>query len=90
MNEEGPRNATGGERVDNDWSVSMVAWGKPSNPKTFSSFASRLMSALGRSEHLRAEFDSKQLGPLDLFRGAVTPTRRSLNPLSLAVSRATP
>lgn len=87
MSEGGSGGLVGGGQLVHDWNVSMVAWGKPSNPKTFSSFSSHLMSALGASGHLRSEFDAKQLRPFDLIQGALAPNRLGRKSLSFSVSR---
>lgn len=56
----------------NNWDLSVVAWGHPSDPRTFSGSSLGLTTALGRRHALRAEFSAKRLTPLDALSGAVS------------------
>jgi glycosyltransferase involved in cell wall biosynthesis len=54
------------------WQVSLIGWGAPSNRKTFSGFASQLAKHLERSGHLRRQYDCKSLTVTDTLAGALT------------------
>lgn len=53
------------------WSVSLVAWGEPSHPRTFSGYSRYLGNALRRYGVLRREFSNKLVRASDALCGAV-------------------
>lgn len=55
-----------------DWNVSMIAWGQPSDPRSFSGYSHHLTRALGSQRRVRREFSAKCIGYSDVFRGAYT------------------
>lgn len=55
--------------------VSLVAWGHPRNPHTFSGAALHVANALHRANLLRSEYDAKILRPSDILRGAYSLAR---------------
>jgi glycosyltransferase involved in cell wall biosynthesis len=59
------------------WSASLVAFGAPSAPHTFSGYSRSLADGLRAHGHLRHEYSARQLVPLDVFRGVVGLTWRA-------------
>ncbi len=55
------------------WDVSLIGFGLPSDPRTFSGYAANLLHGLREKGHLRREFSSKSLRSADVLRGAFTP-----------------
>lgn len=55
-----------------NWSVSMIAWGQPSDPRSFSGYSHYLTRALEAQSRVRREFSAKCIGYSDWFRGAYT------------------
>lgn len=70
-----------------NWSVSMVAFGHPSNPGTSSGYARNLTNALRAQQHVRREFSAKLVKPVDAFRGALALHRHD-GKLSFSIRRA--
>ena len=64
--------ADAGRKWPAQWQVSLIGWGVPSNPRTFSGFAAQLAGHLKRSGHLRREYDCKSLTFTDALAGALT------------------
>ena len=68
------------------WDVSLVGFGLPSDPRTFSGYAANLLRGLREGGHVRREFSSKDLRTADVLRGAFAP--RALVPVPrFSVSR---
>lgn len=59
------------KRLPGPWSVSLIAWGHPSHPRTFSGYSRHLAEALARRGALNAQYSAKQIPPSDLLRGAL-------------------
>jgi glycosyltransferase involved in cell wall biosynthesis len=53
------------------WTVSLVAFGRPSDPATFSGYACSLWRALNDEQRLRLELSSRNLHLTDCLRGAL-------------------
>ena len=53
------------------WSVSLIGWGHPSHPRTFSGYSRHLAQALAQDGALRAEYSAKQVHLTDALRGAL-------------------
>ena len=53
-----------------DWSTAMIAFGHPSDPRTFSGYSRHLAGGLRASGHLGEEFSAKLIKPGDALRGA--------------------
>jgi len=53
------------------WSVSLLAWGEPAHPRTFSGYSRYLGQALRRHGVLRREFSNKQVRVHDALFGAL-------------------
>jgi glycosyltransferase involved in cell wall biosynthesis len=53
------------------WSVSLIAFGRPSDARTSSGYARQLMMALCDRGRLRQEFSAKCVRASDVFRGAI-------------------
>jgi glycosyltransferase involved in cell wall biosynthesis len=72
---EGHRHAVPGptavQGVGTGWSVSMIAWGCPSDPRTFSGYSRNLATSLREQGMLRHEFSAKNVYARDAFRGAI-------------------
>ncbi len=60
------------KRPTRPWSVSLVAWGHPSHPRTFSGFSRHLAEALESKGALGAQYSAKQIPATDLLRGALS------------------
>jgi glycosyltransferase involved in cell wall biosynthesis len=56
---------------DPNWNVSVVGFGRPSDPRTFSGYAAHLTDALRDKGRLRREFSARLLRASDALRGAV-------------------
>jgi glycosyltransferase involved in cell wall biosynthesis len=54
-----------------NWNVSVIAFGPPSDPRTFSGYAAHLTRALGTGGHLRREYSARLVRPGDALRGAI-------------------
>jgi len=52
------------------WNVSMIAWGEPSDPRSFSGYSHYLTRALKQHGAVRKEFSAKCINYSDLLRGA--------------------
>lgn len=63
------------------WSLSLIAWGHPSHPRTFSGYSRHLAEALAAEGALGAEYSAKQIPPTDVFRGAVALRWRNGRPV---------
>jgi len=59
------------EADNGSWNVSLIAWGHPSDPATFSGYAQHLAAALRQQGRLRREFSVKLLRVTDLLGGAL-------------------
>lgn len=53
------------------WSVSVIAWGRPSHPRTFSGYSRHLVQAMRTHGVLRREFSARLLSPRDALAGAL-------------------
>jgi len=54
------------------WDVSLVGFGLPSDPRTFSGYAANLLRGVKDAGRLRREFSAKNVGLSDCMRGAFT------------------
>src|SRR5687767_28966 len=57
---------------DTDATISLVAWGHPSDPGTFSGYSRHLAHALAQRGLLGRQYSAKRLTVLDAFSGAMT------------------
>jgi starch synthase len=68
------------------WDVSLIGFGLPSDPRTFSGYAFNLMRGLSAEGHLRREFSAKNMRVSDAF-GAALRLDRLLPRPKLSISR---
>ncbi len=68
------------------WDVSLIGFGLPSDPRTFSGYAFNLMRGLSADGHLRREFSAKNMRVADAF-GAALRLDRLLPRPKLSISR---
>lgn len=69
------------------WNCSVLGWGPPTDPRTYSGYARQVTRAIADQGALRRQYSLKQLGPLDVFRGAIKLERRGIRP-RLAIDRS--
>jgi glycosyltransferase involved in cell wall biosynthesis len=68
------------------WDVSLVGFGLPSDPRTFSGYAANLLRGLDEGKHVRREFSAKNMSLMDALRGGFS-VRSSLPIPRLSISR---
>jgi glycosyltransferase involved in cell wall biosynthesis len=56
--------------------LSLITWGHPSDPRTFSGCSRNLVAALARRGVLGNQYSAKRLTPLDVLGGAISVRRR--------------
>jgi len=56
--------------VQSDWNCSIVSWGHPSDPGTFSGYTRSLVGEMRKSGHVRNEYSIKSMRWQDAFTGA--------------------
>jgi glycosyltransferase involved in cell wall biosynthesis len=56
--------------VQSDWNCSIVSWGHPSDPGTFSGYTRSLVGEMRKSGHVRNEYSIKSMRWHDAFAGA--------------------
>ena len=69
------------------WDVSLVGFGMPSDPRTFSGYAANLLRGVRDAGRLRREFSAKNVGLADVLRGAFTLRAMAPRP-RVAISRS--
>jgi len=71
-----------------DWNVSVIAWGEPSDPRSFSGYSHYLTRELKRQGAVRHEFSAKCISYSDMLRGAFTFKKNGRLLPKVVVSRA--
>lgn len=67
--------------------ISMIGWGRPSSPKTFSGYSSTLAAALNSAGSLAEQYDAKVIQCGDLLDGAIRVVWQNQRP-RIEISRA--